>query len=86
MAANVLNSPEAVAMSVHVVRGRRVMLDADLARFYDVGTRDRNKAVGRNLERFPDDFAFMLTAAKLATITATADLRLQGRILRPCST
>jgi len=37
------------------------MLDADLARFYGVGTRDLNKAVSRNLDRFPDDFAFMLT-------------------------
>jgi hypothetical protein len=37
------------------------MLDADLAQFYGVGTRDLNKAVVRNLDRFPDDFAFMLT-------------------------
>lgn len=44
-----------------IVRGRRVMLDADLARFYGVGTRDLNKAVNRNADRFPDDFAFTLT-------------------------
>lgn len=36
-------------------------LDADLARFYGVGTRDLNKAVNRNLDRFPEDFAFLLT-------------------------
>jgi hypothetical protein len=37
------------------------MLDADLARFFRVGTRDLNKAVGRNSKRFPHDFAFLLT-------------------------
>jgi hypothetical protein len=54
-------SPEVIQSRIHVVRGRRVMLDADLARFYGVGTRDLNKSVRRNLDRFPDDFAFMLT-------------------------
>ena len=37
------------------------MLDADLARFYAIGTRDLNKAVTRNPDRFPDDFAIVLT-------------------------
>ena len=47
---------------IHIVRGKRVMLDADLARFYGVTTFNLNKAVTRNVERFPEDFAFMLTA------------------------
>lgn len=46
---------------IHVVRGKRVMLDADLARFDEVTTFNLNKAVTRNIERFPDDFAFILT-------------------------
>jgi hypothetical protein len=46
---------------IHLIRGKRVMLDADLAHFYGVQTRDLNKAVSRNLDRFPDDFAFYLT-------------------------
>ena len=46
---------------IHFVRGKRVMLDADLARFYGVTTFNLNKAVGRNLARFPEDFAFYLT-------------------------
>jgi hypothetical protein len=58
---NALISPEQIQSRIHLVRGRRVILDADLARFYDVQTRDLNKAVSRNLDRFPDDFAFMLT-------------------------
>jgi hypothetical protein len=49
---------------IHVIRGRRVMLDADLARYYGAGTRDLNKAVGRNRSRFPADFAFTLTLAE----------------------
>jgi len=37
------------------------MLDADLATLYDVSTGNLNKAVKRNLDRFPDDFAFQLS-------------------------
>ena len=40
---------------IHFVRGKRVMLDADLARFYGVMTFNLNKAVSRNLDHFPED-------------------------------
>lgn len=53
------------------------MLDADLARFYGVGTRDLNKAVGRNLDRFPVGFAFTLTLAE------TRALMFQGGTSKP---
>jgi hypothetical protein len=43
------------------VRGRRVVLDADLARLYEVGTKALNQAVRRNKHRFPLDFAFQLS-------------------------
>jgi hypothetical protein len=46
---------------IHLIRGRRVMLDMDLARYYGVATFNLNKAVSRNLDRFPDDFAFQLS-------------------------
>ena len=46
---------------IHYVRGKRVMLDTDLARFYGVTTFNLNKAVARNIGRFPDDFSFVLT-------------------------
>ncbi len=45
---------------VFTVRGRRVILDADLARVYGVATKALNQAVKRNSERFPEDFAFQL--------------------------
>ena len=52
---------ESIQQRILFVRGKRVLLDADLARFYGVGTRELNKSVSRNSDRFPDDFAFKLT-------------------------
>ena len=46
---------------IHVIRGKQVMLDRDLARLYGVETRVLNQAVQRNIERFPEDFMFRLT-------------------------
>ncbi|MEK6245253.1 MAG: ORF6N domain-containing protein [Pseudomonadota bacterium] len=59
------------------VRRQRAMLDADLARLYGVGTKRFNEAFKRNRRRFPDDFAFQLTAAEFA------DLRSQFATLDP---
>jgi hypothetical protein len=50
---------------IHVVRGRRVMIDADLAALYGVDTRVLLQAVRRNLARFPEDFMFQFTEAEL---------------------
>ena len=49
---------------IHVIRGQRVMLDADLAALYEVPTKALNQAVRRNRERFPEDFAFQLSEAE----------------------
>ena len=46
---------------IRVVRGQKVMLDADLAALYGVETKQLNRAVKRNLSRFPDEFMFRLT-------------------------
>ena len=43
------------------IRGQRVMLDKDLAELYGVETKRLNEAVKRNINRFPDDFMFVLT-------------------------
>jgi hypothetical protein len=64
---SLLPVPE-IQQRIHVIRGKRVMLDADLARFYGVGTRDLNKAVSRNLDRFPNDFSFVLTKEEFASL------------------
>ena len=47
-----------------VIRNQRVVLDADLARLYEVPTKRFNEAFKRNRQRFPDDFAFQLTTAE----------------------
>ena len=46
---------------IYEVRGMKVMLDFDLAKMYEVETFNLNKAVKRNIERFPEDFMFQLT-------------------------
>jgi ORF6N domain len=51
---------EAVISKIHIVRGQKVMLDKDLAELYNVTTGNLNKAVNRNLTRFPEDFMFQL--------------------------
>ena len=46
---------------IYEIRGTKVMLDSDLAKLYEVETFNLNKAVKRNLGRFPKDFMFQLT-------------------------
>lgn len=55
--------PEEVLMSkIYIINEIKVMLDSDLAELYQVETKVLNQAVKRNIERFPDDFMFRLTA------------------------
>ena len=51
---------ETIENLIHVIRGKQVMLDRDLARLYGVETKRLNQQVQRNLERFPGDFMFQL--------------------------
>lgn len=51
---------------IYEIRGQRVMLDCDLAELYEVDTKNLNKAVRRNLKRFPEDFMFQLNSNDLA--------------------
>jgi hypothetical protein len=55
-------SPQVLAERILVIRGQRVLLDADLAQLYEVETRVFNQAVKRNPGRFPADFMFQLSA------------------------
>jgi len=50
-----------IERSILLIRGHRIILDGDLARLYGVSTGNLNKAVTRNLDRFPADFMFSLT-------------------------
>jgi hypothetical protein len=53
---------ELIDRRIYIVRGKKVMLDSDLAELYQVETRVLIQAVKRNFDRFPDDFMFQLTA------------------------
>jgi phage regulator Rha-like protein len=65
-----VNSPaivipiERIERSILLIRGEKVMLDADLAEIYGVTTKVLNQAVKRNAIRFPEDFMFRLTATE----------------------
>lgn len=55
---------ESIEDTILLIRGKRVILDHDLARLYGVATKVLNQAVKRNLDRFPEDFMFQLTHAE----------------------
>ena len=58
---NSLVPVEIIQNKIYLIRGHKVMIDHDLAQLYRVMTKNLNKAVRRNFERFPEDFAFTLT-------------------------
>ena len=65
--ANVI-SAEIIVTKILLIRGKRVMLDRDLAELYEVQTRQLTRQVRRNIERFPDDFMFQLTKDELRNL------------------
>jgi len=56
-----MNNIQTIQNKIYEIRGQRVMLDRDLAELYHVTTGNLNKAVKRNIRRFPPDFMFQLT-------------------------
>ncbi|MHB1348663.1 MAG: ORF6N domain-containing protein [Desulfobulbaceae bacterium] len=61
---NELVPVEAVASKIYLIRGQKVILDADLAELYGVETKQLKRQVRRNNDRFPEDFMFVLTRAE----------------------
>jgi hypothetical protein len=53
--------PERIERSILLIRGQKVMLDADLAALYGVETKQLVRAIKRNISRFPPDFMFQLS-------------------------
>jgi hypothetical protein len=77
----------AIESLIHLLRGNKVMLDADLAQLYGVATKNLNKAVERNHERFPEDFMYQLTRQEFANLRfqiGTSSLH-GGRRHLPCA-
>ena len=64
---------ERIETKILLIRGHKVMVDADLAELYDVPTKRLNEQVKRNKERFPEDFVFRLTAREKAEVVANCD-------------
>jgi hypothetical protein len=65
MSQSIVITDEVVISKIHLIRGKKVMMDRDLAEMYGVETRVLNQAVKRNGKRFPDDFMFQLTEWEL---------------------
>lgn len=65
-----MNEIQIIQSKIYEVRGRRVMLDTDLAELYQVETRALNQAVKRNENRFPDDFMYRLTSEEWTAISS----------------
>ena len=85
---------ETIEGAIHVIRGVRIMLDSDVARYFGVTTKQLNQALARNVGRFPIDFAFQLVpqefaalrsqfvTSKLQTLAAQAEMQNQWETFR----
>lgn len=59
---------EVIKGKIYLIRGQKVLQDKDLAGLYGVTTANLNKAVKRNIERFPDDFMFQLSVTEMSNL------------------
>ncbi len=66
-------TPAKIERSIMMIRGLKVILDADLAALYGVSTKALNQAIKRNKERFPADFMFRLTIAEKDEVVTNCD-------------
>jgi hypothetical protein len=64
---------EQIQQSILLIRGKKVMLDTDLAQLYGVSTKRLNEQVKRNRDRFPQDFMFQLSAEEKTEVVAKCD-------------
>ncbi|MBP7898529.1 ORF6N domain-containing protein [Candidatus Gracilibacteria bacterium] len=79
---------EIISQKIYVIRGRKVMLDKDLAELYGVETKVLNQAVKRNSERFPNDFMIILTQAEVENLRSqfvTSKIKAGGSRYLPCA-
>ena len=78
--------PKEIRNLIYAIRGKQVMLDSDLAALYQVETKNLNKAVKRNIERFPVSFCFQLTEEEVENLRfqiGTSSLNYGGRRYLP---
>lgn len=70
---------ERIERSILLIRGHKVILDADLAKLYGVTTFNLNKAMKRNIDRFPEDFTFQLTTDEAGALRFQIGMSKPGR-------
>lgn len=70
---------ERIAACIYLIRGHKVMLGSDLAALYGIATGNLNKAVKRNIERFPEDFMFPLKAEEHEALLFQIGIANRGR-------
>jgi phage regulator Rha-like protein len=78
--------PKEIRNLIYTIRGKQVMLDSDLATLYQMETKNLNKAVKRNIERFPTSFCFQLTEKEVENLRfqiGTSSLNYGGRRYLP---
>ena len=74
-----MDNLQLIQSKIYEIRGRKVMLDRDFAELYQVTTGNLNKAVKRNLKRFPPDFMFQLTAEEWEALRFQIGILKNGR-------
>jgi phage regulator Rha-like protein len=70
---------ERIQQAILLIRGKRVMLDADLAQLYGVSTKRLNEQVKRNRDRFPEDFMFQLNPTEVNNLRSHFATSKRGR-------
>lgn len=70
---NELITISTIEQQIFIIRGKRVMIDRDLAKLYEVPTFRLNEAVKRNIERFPSEFMFKLNDDEFKELIANCD-------------
>jgi len=68
MSRNTTPSGDPTLPPIHTVRGRRIVLDSDLAALYEIPVKVFNQTIQRNADRFPSDFAFQVTRDEVANL------------------
>ena len=79
MSKGLLIPDERIEKTILLIRGQKVIIDADLAELYGVTTGNLNKAVKRNIDRFPNDFMFQLTPEEYKSLRFRFGILKKGR-------
>ncbi|MDO8675742.1 MAG: ORF6N domain-containing protein [Candidatus Omnitrophota bacterium] len=73
---------EIIHSKIYLIRGHKVMFDKDLAELYNVETGHLNRAVSRNIDRFPEDFMFQLTKEEMDSLRCQFGILKRGQHIK----